>query len=195
MSDSFHPGFRLNGPPAEGAPLPHFDPQEEALHQQRQEQVDHEDRARRRMAELRMSMGDFEMEGDSDDYRDRFAVEAPPGWSYEWKTYTVFNKEFPHYTTSLLRNGWAPVPADRHRHLLWPEYKDQAVIIDGLMLMERPRELTERRRLREIRKATDQVRVSESKLAEAPPGTGPRDAHRRTMPRLGNTVGPIGIPD
>jgi hypothetical protein len=156
--------------------------------------VDHMERARQRISQLRAQYGDLD-EADGDMYLDRFYAEAPPGWTYEWKTHTVFNKQFPHYTTQLLRGGWAPVPSSRHRELLFPEYTDESIIIEGLMLMERPRELTERRRLRDRIKATDQVRNSEAKLVEAPPGTAPRDAHRRTQPRVGSTVGPIGIPD
>ena len=156
--------------------------------------VDHMDRARRRISELRAQYGDIDTE-ESDVYLDRFYAESPPGWTYEWKTHTVFNKTFPHYTTQLLRSGWAPVPANRHRELLYPEYQDESIIIDGLMLMERPKELTDRRRMRERIKATDQVRNSEAKLVEAPAGTAPRDQHRKTQPRVGSTVGPIGIPD
>jgi hypothetical protein len=79
--------------------------------------------------------------------------------------------------------------------LLYPEYDGESSILDGLMLMERPKELTDRRRLREKLKATEQVRNSEAKLVEAPPGTAPRDQHRKTSPRIGSTVGPIGVPD
>jgi hypothetical protein len=156
--------------------------------------IDHMERARQRISQLRAQYGDLDEE-DSDVYLDRFYAESPPGWTYEWKTHTVFNKTFPHYTTQLMRTGWAPVPANRHRELLYPEYDGESIIIDGLMLMERPKELTDRRRLRERIKATDQVRNSEAKLVDAPPGTAPRDAHRKTQPRVGSTVGPIGIPD
>ena len=156
--------------------------------------VDHVERARRRISELRAQYGDVDDE-DSDVYLDRFYAESPPGWTYEWKTHTVFNKTFPHYSNQLLRTGWSPVPAGRHRELLFPEYEGESIIVDGLMLMERPKELTDRRRLRERIKATDQVRNSEAKLSDAPPGTAPRDQHRKTSPRVGSTVGPIGIPD
>lgn len=156
--------------------------------------VDHVERARRRISELRAQYGDLDEE-EGDVYLDRFYAEAPTGWTYEWKTHTVFNKTFPHYTNQLLRSGWSPVPANRHRELLFPEYADESIIIEGLMLMERPKELTERRRMRERIKATDQVRNSEAKLVEAPPGTAPRDSHRKTQPRVGSSVGPIGVPD
>jgi hypothetical protein len=158
--------------------------------------IDHAERARERISQLRAQYGDLDDEdGDSDVYLDRFYCEAPEGWTYEWKTHTVFGKTFPHYTNQLMRSGWSPVPAARVRHLLWPEYDSDSVIIDGLMLCERPQILTDRRRLRERQKAADQVRNSEAKLVDAPPGTAPRDQHRKTQPRVGSTVGPIGVPD
>ena len=129
--------------------------------------VDHMERARRRISELRAQYGDLDS-GDGDMYLDRFYAESPPGWTYEWKTHSVFNKTIPHYSNQLLRTGWAPVPANRHRELLFPEYTDESIIIDGLMLMERPKELTDRRRLRERNKAAEQVRNSEAKLVDAP---------------------------
>lgn len=189
MTDQPPNGF-MGSPPPNGGPQFSFKPAEE---EPRSGYMDHEERARIRMAEIRQIQGDID--DDSDDYHDKFYAEAPPGWSYEWKNHTIFNKEFPHYTATLMRNGWSPVPAHRHRELLYAGYSDDSVIIDGMILMERPMELTKRRRLREIRKATDQVRSSEAKLAEAPPGTAPRDRFRETLPRVGSMVGPIGIPD
>ena len=57
------------------------------------------------------------LHGDDDNsevFVDKWYAAAPPGWTYEWKTHSVFNKEFPQYHNSLLRTGWAPVPASRH---------------------------------------------------------------------------------
>jgi hypothetical protein len=156
--------------------------------------VDHLQRARERIAELRQSLGDFENE-DSDLYLDKWYVEAPPGWTYEWKNHTVFNKEFPDYANALQRNGWSPVPANRHREKLYPGYSSASIIQDGMMLYERPKELTERRRMLEFRKAVGQVRAKEAAISEAPPGTAPRDQHLKTVPRFGHSVGPIRVPD
>ena len=57
--------------------------------------------------------------------------------------------------------------------------------------MERPKELTDRVRKREYLKAVDQVRQSEAKLSEAPPGHAPRNVDPQTVPRLAAHTGPV----
>jgi hypothetical protein len=154
--------------------------------------VDHEARARARIAEIRAIHGDDDY---SDVYVDKWFATAPPGWVYEWKTHSVWNKEYPQYVSGLQRTGWSPVPASRCRELLYKEYEGENVIIDGMILMERPKELTERVKQREYQRAIDVVRNSERKLADAPTGTGPRTAFAETLPRVRGHVGPVTIND
>jgi hypothetical protein len=111
--------------------------------------IDHEARARQRVAEIRAIHGDDEF---SETYVDKWFAQAPPGWVYEWKTHSVWNKEYPQYVNGLQRTGWSPVQAARHRELLFPEYEAENIIIDGMILMERPKELTDRVRQREHKK-------------------------------------------
>jgi hypothetical protein len=156
--------------------------------------VDHMERARKRIAELRATYGDEDEDTAGDAFIDKWFAEAPPGWTYEWKTHSVWNKEYPQYMNNLYRKGWQSVPASRHRDLTFPEYDGESIIIDGMILMERPKELTDRQRIRDFRKAVDQMKFSEQKLTEAPPGTAPRDIHPRTLPRVSSHTGPA-IPD
>jgi hypothetical protein len=156
--------------------------------------VDHMERARKRIAELRATYGDDDDSPSDDAFIDKWYAEAPGGWTYEWKTHSVWNKEYPQYMNNLYRKGWQAVPASRHRDLMFPEYDGESIIIDGMILMERPKELTDRQRLRDYRKAIDQMKFSEQKLTEAPPGTAPRDINPRTLPRVSSHVGPP-IPD
>ena len=156
-------------------------------------QEDHLARARARIAEMRSLHGDDD-NGPGEVFIDRWYAAAPPGWTYEWKTHSVFNKEYPQYFSSLLRTGWSAVPAARHRDLVYPGYSGDSIVVDGLILMERPKELTDRVRKRELSKSIDQVRNSEAKLTEAPAGTAPRNAHPQSSPRLASHVGPV-IPD
>jgi hypothetical protein len=154
--------------------------------------VDHLARARARIAEIRAVHGDDDF---SDVYVDKWFAQAPEGWTYEWKTHSVWNKEYPQYLSALQRTGWSPVPAGRHRELLYPEYDGENIIVDGMILMERPKELTEKVRQREYRRAIEVVRNSERKLAEAPAGTAPRTAFAETTPRVRGHVGPVSISD
>lgn len=154
--------------------------------------TDHMARAAARMAELRAIHGD--LDDFSEIYVDPWYAAAPPGWDYNWKTWAVWGKEYPTYFAAMLRNGWSPVPAHRHRDMLYPDYVEENILKDGMILMERPAELTEKVKEREKRRAIDAVRMSELKLHEAPPGTAPRDANPRTIPQVRHSVGPAQIP-
>lgn len=157
--------------------------------------AEHIERARVRLAELRERYGDDDgLDAEVDENLQKWIILAPPGWVYQWKLFSVWNKEYPNYMANLFRRGWAAVPADRHRTKLYPGYKEENIVQEGLMLMERPIELERRARLREERKALDQIRVSELKLSVAPPDTAPRDRNPRTRPVVRGHVGPA-IPE
>lgn len=67
---------------------------------------------------------------------------APPGWVYEWKRYSTLNQvDFSYQATVQRVGGWTPVMADRHPGVWLPADTKGAIIIDGLILMERPIEL------------------------------------------------------
>jgi hypothetical protein len=153
---------------------------------------DHEARARKRVAEIRAIHGDDDY---SEVFVDKWFAQAPPGWVYNWKTHSVWNKEYPQYLSAMQHNGWSPVPADRVRHLLYPEYDGENVIIDGMILMERPKEINDRVERRMLQEARDAVRNSERKLADTPSGTAPRTALADTAPRVRSHVGPVTIDD
>jgi hypothetical protein len=133
--------------------------------------------------------------GNLDDFAEIFVdpwyATAPPGWATTGKS--VGNKEYPNYLGALYRRGWAPAPAARHRAKFYPGYKDEKHHHRGHDPDGAPLELTERERLRDIRKANDQVRNSEIKLSDTPPGTAPRNENPRTRPRVNSHVGPVEI--
>lgn len=76
---------------------------------------------------------------------DRFFYDKsqqPEKTSYEWKRVTYLGKEDRRHQIGLTENHWRPVPASRHPELS-DAGGDKAIIVDGLMLMERPAYLTE----------------------------------------------------
>lgn len=125
------------------------------------------ERAKLRAAEIRDTLGDMD-EGTDEFYVDRTSI--PDGWEYEWKRLEVLGKEDPAYQVSLARKGWDPVPADRHPEMMPKEAKDKIVTRKGMILMERPKELSDEAREIEKKRARDQVRVKEKQLNEAQPG-------------------------
>jgi hypothetical protein len=96
---------------------------------------------------------------------DKFHIpteDIPEGISYQWNNHTIFGQEQRHYSAFMEMQGWVPVPASRHPHLM-PKNANPSdpIIIDGQILMERPQELTD-------------VRAKEEQLYGTPQGTLPR---------------------
>jgi hypothetical protein len=67
----------------------------------------------------------------------------PPGMTYEWKRKTIFGQDDQENMINLEQNGWTPVPAERHIELTGRRAVTGAEILrGGLVLMERPDEIT-----------------------------------------------------
>lgn len=106
---------------------------------------------------------------------DKFRVDnIPPGTSYEWKRVTVAGKNDPSYDVMMREQGWEPVDSERHPELVAEGHKG-AIIRDGLMLMERPIELTREAQAEDRAAARDAVSVKKQQLGETPTGTLTRD--------------------
>lgn len=152
------------------------------------------DRARRRAAELRGHMGEIE------DGLDEFHIPPdmiPDGWTYEWKRHTVFNQEDPAYNVQLAREGWEPVPVNRcpiHRSMMPVNWAKHTIERKGMVLMERPAEITADYRNRDIRRAKFQVMQKEQQLSSTPDGTLTRD-DPRVSPKIKKSYEPIAIPE
>lgn len=98
----------------------------------------------------------------------------PDGMSYEWKRVTLKGMSDPSYEVEMREQGWDPVDGARHPDLVLEGHKGP-IIRGGLMLMERPMELTEEARREDIAAARDAVSVKQQQLGETPAGTLPRD--------------------
>jgi hypothetical protein len=150
------------------------------------------DRAARRAAEIA-----GHLEGAMDDGQDELSLDAitvPDGWSYEWKRQTVFGKSDPAYDTRLARTGWEPVPAQRHPHMMPKGHRGQ-ISRDGLVLMERPKVITDRVKQIMYERARGAVKLKEKQLNDAPDGTFERvDERGRPAVRVRTTHSPVEIP-
>jgi hypothetical protein len=115
----------------------------------------------------------------------------PDGSSYEWKRLSVFDKEDRQHQVHLARNHWVPVPAGRHPELSGeaPDSK-KSIVIDGLILMERPSYLTDEAHEEDQRNAFDQVGTQMQRLQQTEPGTFERDT-----PQVKRSVEPLVVPD
>jgi hypothetical protein len=149
------------------------------------------DRAARRAAELRGHLGD--MNQGTDDF---FVPPEyiPDGWSYEWKRKTNVGMEDPAYQVALARMGWEPVPAARHPSMMPDGNKYLTIERKGMILMERPLEITEESRQIDRNNARNQIRQKEAQLSSAPDGgLGHRD-HAQVKPKISKSYEAIPIP-
>jgi hypothetical protein len=150
------------------------------------------ERAETRAAEI---MG--HLEGAMEEGTDELSldnVEVPDGWTYEWKRQTVYGKGDPAYDTRLARTGWEAVPAKRHPSMM-PKGAHGEITRDGLVLMERPKAITDRVKKIMYDRARGAVRLKEQQLNEAPQGTFERvDERGRSMARVSTSHSPVEIP-
>ena len=150
-------------------------------------------RARARAAQIRENLGELGM----DDGEDRFRVNlslVPEGWNYEWKRQSVFGQTDPAYEVELARKGWESVPTHRHPEMMPVGKGHETIERDGMVLMERPKELTEESKDVELRKARAQVRSKEQQLTNAPDGTMTRD-HAKVRPNISKGYEPMSVPN
>jgi hypothetical protein len=90
---------------------------------------------------------------------------VPTGMHYEWKRATLYGQEDTENLVNLEQNGWACVPPDRH-----PELSGRRATVNGeirrggLVLMERPMEITEEARDLDTFAARNQVATQIQRL-------------------------------
>lgn len=150
-------------------------------------------RAAARAAELKGHVGSLE------DAPDKFYVDTdtiPEGWDYEWKRKSVLGAEDPSYEVQVARGGWEPVPPDRHPGFMPKGFKGESIERDGLVLMERPKEITEAVREADRRRARAQVRQKEEQLNAAPAGQFERNkSDGSSLVKVSKSYEPMQIPE
>jgi hypothetical protein len=149
------------------------------------------ERARRRSAAVRENMGDMD-QGIDEFYID--PRDIPEGWSYEWKTNTVIGQPNPAYQVQLQRMGWDPVPAERHPHMMPVGDKSGIVERKGMVLMERPLDLTEEAKAIEMRRARQQIQNKQEQLGQAQPGHFERNNKDNPLVKIKKGYEPVQIP-
>lgn len=114
---------------------------------------------------------------------DRFNVPAdavPEGMTYQWCRKSIWGQPDISHMVGLQENGWTPVPADRHSGLFMPNGHVGDIERDGLVLMERPVELTAEARAEDKAAADALTRMQDEQLGRAIPQQFERAGHMRT---------------
>ena len=130
-------------------------------------------------------------EGVDEFYIDRSRL--PPGWDAEWKTKTVMGAEDPAQMVSYARMGWEPAPLDMFPEMMPQGWKGNTIERKGMILMIRPKKITDMVRQADARKAREQIRAKEAQLSSAPDGQFTRD-HAQVKPKINKGFEPMPIP-
>lgn len=125
------------------------------------EETPHE-RLARRTAELR------DVASTITDVSDEFHIDietVPEGWTWEWKTEEVAGMSFASRMMEFRRTGWEEVRT-RVRPDMMPlgTPGDEPIRRKGMILMERPKVITQEFEYRQKRDAQNQVRIKEAEV-------------------------------
>lgn len=178
--------------PRRGRP-PNDDPRREARPEMRVDPRSADlERAAARAEQLRDHLGDSD-QGTDDFYIDPAIV--PAGWTYEWKRDTILGAPDPAYSVQLARAGWEPVSVLKHPEYMPVGYKGKTIERKGMVLMERPSEIVEQAKKRDLRNARMQVAMKEEQLSGAPDGQFERANKGEPLAKINKTYEAIPIPD
>lgn len=150
-------------------------------------------RAARRAAELR------DNRAESFDGTDKFFVDPsviPDGWDYEWKAKYVANQEQISQMMAYKQAGWEEVPTYRHPEMMAAGTTEPVIIREGLVLMERPKEISDEARRRLAREAREQVAGKEREISSYEDDHAVGEGQRgRIGSRVNKSYEAIPIPD
>ena len=146
--------------------------------------------AQERAAEIFGHVGTVD-EGVDDFYIDRSRI--PPGWDMEWKTKTVLGAEDPAQMVGYIRMGWESVPLHMFPEMMPVGWRGNTIERKGMLLMMRPKQVTDMVRATDAKRARDAIRAKEQQLSSAPDGQFTRD-HAQAKPKIGKSYEPMPIP-
>lgn len=107
----------------------------------------------------------------------------PRGYTVEWKMVSVLGKEAdPSYGVELEEQGWVPATIEQFPDLMPKNYQGKSIIRKGMMLMIRPKELTEEARQEDLSEAREQVKDKLIQLGKADKGE-----FKRKIQKLGRS--------
>lgn len=151
------------------------------------------DRAARRAAEIRGHNGGALEDGTDQFYIDPASV--PDGWCYEWKVRSVLGAEDPAREVDLRRRGWEPVEASRHPEMMPRGSTAADITRKGMVLMERPLELTQEARNNELNAAREQVNIRAGQVDPKGRGGLIDRSDANTSMKIKKSYSPMVIPD
>jgi hypothetical protein len=98
---------------------------------------------------------------------------VPAGFSYEWKCDDVMGQPNTAHMIGVRENHWVPVPAARHPELAYQG--DTQIRRPGLVLMQRPKYLTDEAQMEDLGEALKPVQQMDQLMYGTKPGELTRD--------------------
>jgi hypothetical protein len=117
--------------------------------------------------------------------------EIPEGLTYEWKRFSTVGEEDHFYLAEMRRQGWEPVDPKAHPNWVPKGYDKPHIIRGGLLLMERPEELTKEARAEVRALSLQRMAEAEQRLGRTPSNTLTRnhpDINNRIVKEWGRVV-------
>jgi len=114
----------------------------------------------------------------------------PEGWDYNWKRESIAGQIDDDHLIEMRMAGWEPVDSKRHPEMMPIGYTGP-IRKKGMILMERPLEITRMAQEREVSTAREVVAAKEKALGMAPAGTFERD---RSKTGVRKSYQPMNIP-
>jgi hypothetical protein len=112
----------------------------------------------------------------------------PAGMDYAWKRANLMGMEDTENLVNSEANGWNPVPAERHPEITGSRhYKNAEIKIGGLVLYERPKEISEEARELDRFAADQQVAAQLQRLKLSGHRAAGRGVKKEVV-RMENTV-------
>jgi hypothetical protein len=115
---------------------------------------------------------------------------VPEGWDYNWKRESIAGMTDDQHMIEMRSGGWEPVDTRRHPDMM-PIGHSGAIRKKGMILMERPKEITAIAQDRELSTARELVNQKEKALGIAPAGTFERD---RKQTGIRKSYEPMQVP-
>ncbi len=108
-----------------------------------------------------------------DDSPDRLRIEPsliPEGAALMWVTNTVYGQDMSRHRARFEQRGWTPVHQEdfdgRFDGMFMPKGAVGEINVDGLVLMARPKELSDRAAAADVRRAREVVHIKEQQFRQ-----------------------------
>ena len=121
-------------------------------------------------------------------------AEIPDGFTVEWKRYSTMGKVDNEWMLGLERDGWEPAQPKDFPSRVSKNYTGNVVTHKDLILMIRPKELTQEAQQEERLNATGQVKSKFEELGLSKAGEAPRvDGNGRSMVKINKSYEKIPV--